>query len=102
MKSCDRTSTSHFARRSSADCGEFGNGFEFGKLLNQNELQRSDCQSRLIRPLVLDRIGGTAICPNALEGNEKRLVISYCDALSTTQPETIEAQMQSRVKKCCE
>src|SRR6266851_8111590 len=31
-------------------------GFELGKLLSQNELQRSVCQPRPIRPNVLDRI----------------------------------------------
>jgi hypothetical protein len=54
-------------------------GFELGKLLIQNELQRSVCQPRPIRPNVLDRIGGTAICRNALIVNEKRLAASHCD-----------------------
>jgi hypothetical protein len=54
-------------------------GFELGKLLSQNELQRSPCQPRPIRPNVLDRIGGTAICRNALVANEKRLATSHCD-----------------------
>jgi hypothetical protein len=54
-------------------------GFELGKLLSQNELQRSACQPRPIRPNVLDRIGGTAICRNALVANEKRLAASHCD-----------------------
>ena len=42
-------------------------GIELGKLLSQNELQRSACQPRTIRPNVLDRIDGTAICGNVFE-----------------------------------
>jgi hypothetical protein len=54
-------------------------GFELGKLLSQKESQRSACQPRPIRPNVLDRIGGTAICRNARVANEKRLATSHCD-----------------------
>jgi hypothetical protein len=57
-------------------------GLELGKLLSQNELQRSACQPRPIRPNVLDRIGGTAICRHALAVNEERLAASHCDAQS--------------------
>jgi hypothetical protein len=54
-------------------------GFELGKLLSQNELQRSACQPRPIRPNVLDRNGGMEICRNTLVVNEKRLTTSHCD-----------------------
>jgi hypothetical protein len=54
-------------------------GFELGKLLNQKELQRLHCKPRPIRPNVLDRNGGTAICRNASIANEKRLATSQCD-----------------------
>jgi hypothetical protein len=54
-------------------------GFELGQCLNQSELLRSACQPRRIRPNVLDRIGGTEICRNALVANEKPLATSHCD-----------------------
>jgi hypothetical protein len=45
-------------------------GYELGKLLSQNELHRSACQPRPIRPNDSVGIGGTAIRRHAVVGNE--------------------------------